>query len=311
MGIKILGTGYSLPERVVTNADMEKIVETNDEWIRTRTGVVTRHHSDDDTVTSLGVKAGRQAIDEAGLKPEDIECIIVGTFTGETLVPNAACLIQAELGIEQLTFAFDLNAACTGFIYNLAVVEGLFASGQIKNALVIGAEILTNVTNWQDRTTCVLWGDGCGAAVVQSDDSKQTVFFTAANGDNTGIIESRNFPKQTPLSMEGNPTFRFATKAMGTAIEKVLEKADLTIDEVDYIIPHQANIRIIEYVQKKFKLDPEKTCITIDKYGNTSSSCIPIGLAEMMKKGRLKTGMKVILVGFGGGFTWGAALLEI
>lgn len=312
MGIEILGSAFTVPQRCVTNQVMMKIVDTDDEWIRTRTGIETRYHADDETVTTLGTEAGRKAIERAGLQPEDIDCIIAATFTGETMTPSAACLIQESLGIaDKPVFAFDINGACTGFIYALNVASSLLATGQVKCALVMGVEILTNVTNFADRSTCVLFGDGCGAVVVKNNPEKQSVFFTAAHGDSSGDLEARAWPERTPLHMEGNKVFRFATAAMAEALDEVLDRAGLTIDAIDYIIPHQANIRIIDYVTKKSGIAPEKVYININKYGNTSSAGMAIAFAEMAEKDLLMPGMKIVLVGFGGGYTFGAAVVEI
>lgn len=312
MGIKILGTGWTVPGRCVSNTELEKIVDTSDQWIRERTGITQRYLSTEETTSELGASAVRKAISRAGIATEEIDCIIAATFTSENLTPSCACLIQEKLGLSHRPImAFDINAACSGFIYAMSVAASLLESGQVRCACIMGVETLSNVTNWEDRSTCVLFGDGAGAAVLKKNEGKQSCFFTAAAGDASGILEAKAYPIRTPLVMEGNRVFRFATKAMAEAVDRILDQSGLVIDDIDWIVPHQANLRIIDYVTKKSGIDPNRVYINIQRFGNTSSASIAIAFAEMMEKGLLKPGMKVILVGFGAGFTWGSALLEI
>ena len=314
MGIRILGSGSYTPKRCMSNEELaaEKKVDTNDEWIRTRTGIETRHVADaEETTPEMGLRAARLAIEKAGMVPDDIDAIIVATFTPEFYTPSTACVIQKRLGITKPIMAFDVNAACTGFVYALTLADGLLAVGHVKNVLVIGTESVTRVTNWMDRSTCILFGDAAGAMVVGRDDAKDSYFYTKAEGDLDGVIYARAFDTYEPLHMEGSTVFRFATRAMVESIDAVLDQAGLTIDDIDFIIPHQANKRIIDYVNKKKKIQPEKVYSNIEHYGNTSSATIPVAYAEMDEANMLKSGMKIILVGFGGGLTWGASLLTV
>lgn len=312
MGIKIMGTGWAVPGRCVTNAELEKRVDTSDAWIRSRTGIGQRYISDGETTSALGTRAVKKALAQAGVEASEVDCIVAATFTGEKMTPSCACLIQEKLGIsDKPVMAFDINAACSGFIYALSVASALLESGQVRCACVLGVETLSNVTNWEDRSTCVLFGDGAGAAVIKKDAAKTSCFFTAAAGDASGILEARAFPVRTPIHMEGNQVFRFATGAMAGAVDEILNRSGLAIKDIDWIVPHQANLRIIDYVTKKSGIDPDRVYVNIERFGNTSSASVAIAFAEMMEKGLLKPGMKVILVGFGAGFTWGSALLEI
>ena len=312
MGIKILGTGWAVPGRCVTNAELEKTVDTSDEWIRTRTGIGQRYLSDGETTSALGTRAVQDALAHAGVEAGAVDCIIAATFTCETMTPSCACLIQEHLGLsDKPVMAFDVNAACSGYIYAMNIASALLASGQVRCACIVGVETLSNVTNWEDRSTCVLFGDGAGAAVLKWDASTTSHFFTAAAGDASGILEARAFPVRTPIVMEGNKVFRFATKAMAGAVDEILKRSGLTIGDIDWIVPHQANLRIIDYVTKKSGIDPERVYVNIERFGNTSSASVAIAFAELMEKGLASQGMRIILVGFGAGFTWGAALLEI
>ncbi|MEG0377320.1 MAG: beta-ketoacyl-ACP synthase III [Eubacterium sp.] len=312
MGIQLLGSGKALPQKCVTNDDLSLVLDTSDEWIRSRSGICTRYISEGETTSDLGSRAADEAIKNAGLVPEDIDCIITATFTPENFTPSCSCLIQEKLGLKEVPLmAFDVNAACSGFMYALNVASALLAVGQIKCACVIGAETISNVLDWTDRSTCVLFGDGAGAVVVKADPDKEMAFYAAAKGDSSGNLETKALPVHKKVTMEGNAVFRFATKAMTDAVSQVLKKSNHTIDDIDWIVPHQANIRIIDYVTKKSKIDSAKVYTNLDRYGNTSAASIPIALAEMMADGKLKAGMKIVLAGFGAGFTWAGALLEI
>lgn len=312
MGIQILSSAFSVPENCVTNDDLAKKVDTSDEWIRSRTGIGARFIAEHETTSDLGYAAAAKAIERAGLKPEDIDCIVTATFTPENFTPSCACLIQEKLGIRELpVMAFDVNAACSGYLYAMNVASALLETGQANHACVVGAEVISNVLDWEDRSTCVLFGDGAGAMVLKADPARQSCFYAAARGDSSGALETKSLPVHRPVTMDGNAVFRFATKAMSEAVDRALEKSGLTIADIDWIIPHQANIRIIDYVAKKARIDRSKVYVNIDRYGNTSSASIPIAYAEMAENGLLKPGMKVIMAGFGAGFTWAGALIEI
>lgn len=315
MGIKILSSAYSVPALCLNNDELAalKNIDTNDEWIKTRTGISERRLSVNELTSDLGADAAKKAIKNAGIKAEDLECIIVATFTSENFTPSCACVIQDKLGLSDkpMIMAFDINAACSGFIYALTVANGLLSSGHVKNVCVIGSDRVTSVTNWEDRSTCVLFGDGAGAMIIEKDDSKETHLYTAAQGDASGIIQAEAFPEYVPVHMEGQTVFRFATKSMMEGIQKVLDASGYTLDDIDWIVPHQANKRILDYVIKKSKIDPSKVYSNIDHFGNTSAATVPIGFAELDERGDIKPGMKIILVAFGGGFAWASALLEI
>lgn len=320
----ITGLGFSVPEKTLTNFDLEKIVDTTDEWIRTRTGMVERHIADESTATSdLCTEAAKKALAHANLKSKDVDVIIVATVTPDTLFPSTGCYIQKRLGAT-LAAAFDISAACSGFLYGLTIADALIKSGLYKNILVIGAETLSKITDWTDRSTCVLFGDGAGAAVVQPSDGKRGILktFIGSDGRLTDLLMIPGGGSRIPTSqetidqrlhyikMEGQDVFKHAVKAMGDAAVNILKSAGLTSDELGLMIPHQANNRIIQATAKRIKLPMEKVFINVEKYGNTSAASIPIALAEADEQGRLKKGDYCLLVSFGGGFTTGAVLLK-
>jgi len=321
---RIVGTGMAVPERILTNADLEKIVDTSDEWIVTRSGIKERRIADENTAASdLALEASLKALNDAKVKGEELDLIIVGTVTPDFTLPSTACILQDKLRNKKAA-VMDIVAACAGFIYGLSIGKAFIDVGQFKNVLVIGVEILSKFTNWEDRNTCVLFGDGAGAVVIQPSKEKGGILATYLCGDGSlanllhapiGGTRTRltkeNFDlKQHNIIMAGSEVFKSAVRAMGDSALKVIEQAGIKSEEIDLLIPHQANIRIIEATARRLKMPMEKVYVNIDKYGNTSSASVPIALDEARRKGRIKKGDKVLLVAFGGGFTWGGALIE-
>lgn len=324
MGIKIIGTGKYVPSKVLTNHDLEKMVDTNDEWIRTRTGIVERRIADDSQATSdLAVEAAKIAISNAGLKAEDIDMLICATITPDMVFPATAYLIAEKLGIKRA--GLDINAACSGFVYGSSVAYSYLRAGIFKNILVIGAETLSRITDWQDRSTCVLFGDGAGAVVYTIDDSKSDILAIELGGDG-GCADLLYMPaggSKMPASeetvrnrlhfikMNGRETFKMAVRMMTESVEKVIVKAGWSKEDIKLVIPHQANIRIIDSIAEYLGVNREdKVFVNLDKYGNTSAASIPIALAEAVEQGKIQRGDKVVLVAFGGGFSWGAVALN-
>ncbi len=326
MGVRIIGIGHYVPEKVVTNFDFEKILDTSDEWIRTRTGIKERRFASPDQATSdLSYEAAKIAIERAGITPQDLDIIVVATTTPDMFFPATACLVQAKLGIRERA-CFDMEAACPGFIYGLTVMQGLLTveNNGIKTALLIGAETLTRIMDPEDRSTVVLFGDGAGAAVLTKDDSEFGIIATYLGGDGElgDLLYVPAGGSRMPASeetvkkrlhytkMKGREVFKNAVQWMQQSALIVLEKAGMKPEDVTWLVPHQANIRIIEATRERLGLPQEKVYVNIDKYGNTSAASIPIALSEMYEKGLLKKGDIVLLVAFGAGFTWGAALLR-
>lgn len=320
--IKIKSMGIYLPEKVLTNLDLEKMVETSDEWITTRTGIKERRIAAEDEVTSdLGVAAARQALDRAGLKPEDIDLILVATNSPDTLFPSTACWIQKKLGTREMP-AFDLQAGCTGFLYGLILAESLILNGTCRRVLLIGVDILSKITNWEDRTTCVLFGDGAGAWILEesSDDSGLLSHFWGADGSLGELLilpgggtlnpasEQTVKEKMHYIRMKGNDVFKHAVKRMEESIVEAIRLAGLDKSQVDFLIPHQANLRIIDAIGARLELDPEKVVVNVDRYGNMSVATIPVALYELQEEGRLQPGKIVAMVAFGAGFTWAATV---
>ncbi len=316
----ITGWGTAVPENVVTNDDLAKRVDTNDQWIRDRTGIRERRiASEHQFPSTLGVDASIKALEVANLKPTDIDLIICSTSSPEYIFPATACLIQDQLGATKAG-AFDLSAACTGFIFATNMAAQAIRSGSIKNALVIGAETLSRFVDWQDRNTCILFGDGAGAfvlqaseepggvlsAVMHSDGSGADLLTLAGGGSHFPATEATIHEGKHYIHMDGREVFRFATRVMGRASKEVLEMAGLTTDDVQWIIPHQANYRIIETAAKYLKLPLDRFVINVERYGNTSTASIPIATVEALEKGMIKNGDKIVLVAFGAGLTWGA-----
>ena len=308
--IQIIATGKAIPKKLVTNEDMSKIVDTSDEWISSRTGIKERHFCDGEKNWELAYQAATEALAKGGIEKEQIGAVVVGTGTPDYFMPSTACILQEKLGLPSDIPAFDINAACSGFIYALRVAGSLLQEEERPYALVIGSEQLSTRADMTDRTTCVLFGDGAGAVVIKRNPEKQ--FFGVWGTE--GNVEALGCPSHiigNPyIYMDGQTVFRFATQYMAKAVKMVLEKAELTVDDIDYVVCHQANERIIEFVRKQFKAPEEKFFKNIHKYGNTSAASIPIALTEMDEQGMLTAGKKVIIVGFGAGFTWGSMLLE-
>ena len=320
----ILGTGRAVPEQILTNAELSRMVDTSDSWIVSRTGIKQRHIAAPGTALSdLATEAARKALQNAGVTAEEIDLIVLGTVTGDMKFPATACLIQAKLGAKHAV-AFDLSAACSGFLYGLQVAEGLMATGGYRRALVIGGEVLSSMVNWQDRDTCVLFGDGAGAVVLGPSDGVHGLLQACMGSDGaySGLLNNPGGGSVHPptaenvaarlnsIRMEGKEVFRHAVSAMSHALNQVLAESGLTGDDLDLLIPHQANLRIIEAVAKRSKMPMEKVFVNVDRYGNTSAASIPIALDELRRGGALKEGTLAGLVTFGGGFTWAAALIR-
>ncbi len=323
-GVGIIGTGYYAPEKIVTNADLEKLVDTNDEWIVERTGISERRVVDEHVTTSdIAVRAAQDALNNAGVKAEEIELIIVATLTPDMMFPSTACIVQHKLNAGNAA-AFDLSAACSGFAYALSVGSQFIKSGMYKKVLVIAAEVLSKITNWEDRNTCVLFGDGAGAAVLGAveegygilgvelgaDGSGGEFLYMPAGGSLHPATVDTIANKMHYIHMNGNEVFKFAIKIMGEAALKALKSAGLETKDVDCLIPHQANIRIIKSAAKRLSLPMDKVFVNVNKYGNTSAASIPIALAEAAKERRFKKGDIVVLVGFGAGLTWASCVLK-
>lgn len=320
----IVGWGKYVPERVLTNDDLTHMVDTSDEWIRTRTGIVERHiAADDETTATMAIEAAHQALETANLRPTDLDLIIVATATPDYLFPATACLVQDALGVPHAA-AFDLAAGCSGFVYGVSVAAGLIESGHYKNALVIGAETLSRIIDWEDRTTCVLFGDGAGAVILHANDTEGGVLSSVLGADGSGgdLLHmpaggSRHPPshqtvaeRQHYLKMKGREVFRFAVRAMPTAARQAVSKAGLTLDDLSLIIPHQANYRITDASAKTLKIPGDKVYSNVDRYGNTSAASIPIALCEAVEKDLVHRDDLVAFVGFGAGLTWAAAVVR-
>ncbi len=317
---RIEGTGRYLPERILTNADLEKMVDTSDEWIRSRTGIEKRHIAADDEMTSdLCVKAAKNAMAAAEVAPEDIDLIIVGTTSPDLIFPNIATIIQHKMGIPACA-AFSIEAACTGFIYALSSADKFVRSGDTQCALVIGAEIITRLIDWDDRSTCVLFGDGAGAVILKPSEEpgivsthlgadgqyKDLLYYPVGVSNNlaaAGVGDSR-------IMMSGNEVFKVAVRTLCAVAEEALAENDLTLDDVDWLIPHQANLRIIQATAKRLGLPMEKVIQTVQFHGNTSAASVPMALDVAVRDGRIKRGQRLLLEAFGGGFTWGSVLLR-
>lgn len=310
MNAGLLGIGHYVPEHVLTNQDLEKMVDTSDEWIRTRTGIEERRIADDDMNTSdMAYLASKKALENANIKAEDLDLILVATVTPDYPFPSVGCLLQDKLGATKAA-AMDVSAACAGFMYGMITASQFINNDTYKNILVVGVEKLSKITNWEDRNTAVLFGDGAGAAVVGPVTEGRGILSFELGSDGSGSKHLYQEP-QGFMEMNGREVFKFAVRQMGQSAVNVIEKAGLTKEDVDFLVPHQANIRIMEASRQRLELPIEKMATTVKKYGNTSSSTIPIALSEAMEEGRVKEDDVVVLVGFGGGLTWGAVALKI
>lgn len=309
-GIRIVATGRSLPERVVTNEDMGRLVETSDDWIAGRTGIRTRRFCVRETVTDLAVAAARQAMERAGVRTEEVCACVAATVTPQALAPTLGCMVQKALGLPESAMCFDINVGCTGFLYGLQVVRGLLLQDRRPYALLIGAEALSRITDFTDRSTCVLFGDGAGAAVVALDETRPWASVLGARGDEEALFIDGPGGCQPLIHMDGKAVYRFAVETVPRCAAQVLEQAGTALEDVDWFVLHQANRRIIESVAKRLGASLEKFYQNMDRYGNTSAASIPIALDEMEENGLLRRGQKVLCLGFGAGLTWGGALLE-
>jgi 3-oxoacyl-[acyl-carrier-protein] synthase III len=315
---KITGTGSYLPKKCLTNADMEKLVDTSDEWIVSRTGIKQRYMAaDDQSASDLAYEASLQAIKAAKIKAEDIDLIIVATSTPDMIFPSTAALLQNKLGIKNHGAAFDVQAVCSGFVYALATADKFIRSGDHQCALIVGAEIFSRILDWNDRGTCVLFGDGAGAVIVQASDKPGILSsHLHADGSYNDILcvpgtLNRGLPTGDPLlKMDGGAVFKFAVKVLEDVVLEAVAANNMTTADIDWLIPHQANTRIIKATGKKLGLDEEKVVITVDQHGNTSAASIPLALDVAVRDGRIKRGDHVMLEGVGGGFTWGAVFLQ-
>ena len=317
---KILGTGSYVPEKILTNEDLRRFVDTTDEWIISRTGIKERHIVTDESTLDLAYNASLRAIEASGIEKHHIDLLIVATVTSDYAFPGVANLLQAKLGLENI-MAFDINAACSGFIYTMQIADKMIKSGAYKTALIVGAETLSRLTDWRDRNTCVLFGDGAGAMVIaKSTKNKIKDIITASSGDTEMLLSCKNPDLKDPevnaisiqdhIHMNGTEVFKFASRAMPKTVKQLLKRNNVTIEEINYIIAHQANLRIIDKSARELDMDIAKMYINIDKYGNTSAASVPIAIDEAIKNGILKRDDLFITVAFGGGLTWAGALIE-
>lgn len=320
MHARIIGTGHYLPEKVLTNAELEQRVETTDQWIRDRTGICERRvAADGQTTGDLAEEAARRALDAAGVDPASIDLLILGTTTPDVVFPSTACMIQKRLGLGDCG-VFDVNAACSGFIYALSIATQYIEAGTVKRALVIGAETLTRMLDWNDRATCVLFGDGAGAAVLEADETAGVLStHIHANGDYSDLLKvdvgvSRGFTDEprggVKIHMKGNEVFKVAVNTLGRIVDETLAHNKLDKHDLDWLIPHQANLRIIKATARKLDMSMDQVIVTVDRHGNTSAASVPMALDEAVRSGRVKRGDLMLLEAFGGGFTWGAALIR-
>ncbi|MDL4842916.1 beta-ketoacyl-ACP synthase III [Aquibacillus rhizosphaerae] len=308
MNAGIIGTGHYVPEKILTNADLEKIVDTNDEWIRTRTGIEERRIAEDSMDTSdMAYLAAVNALEDAKVTAEELDMILVATVTPDTSFPSVACMLQDRLGARKVA-AMDLSAACSGFMYGMITAKQFIETGSYKNILVVGVEKLSKITDWSDRNTCVLFGDGAGAAVVGPVSEGKGILSFELGADGSGgkyLFQDKDY-----LSMNGREVFKFAVRQMPESSVNVVEKAGFKKEDVDYLIPHQANIRIMDAARERLGISEDKMATSVKKYGNTSAASIAIALSEDVKNGKIKENDLVVLVGFGGGLTWGAVAIR-
>ncbi|MCK4311975.1 MAG: ketoacyl-ACP synthase III [Candidatus Cloacimonetes bacterium] len=323
---KIAGTGHYVPDKILTNFDLEKMVDTSDEWIRTRTGMVERRiASEDQAASDLAYQASLKAIEMAKIKPKDIDMIIIGTISGDHPFPSTSCILQKKLGLKNIP-AFDISAGCSGWIYGTNIAKQYIENGIVKNVLVIGVEILTRITNWNDRNTCILFGDGAGASIISRAEPKDISRFIdteiTADGTHYDLLIQTAGGSKMPASkesveknlhtlyMEGNKIFKLAVKSMQIACELLLHRNKMDIKNIDWLITHQANMRIIQALGKRLKIDPNNVIVNIEKYGNTSAATIPIALDEAIRDGKIRHGDLVLMASFGAGLTYGSLLVR-
>ena len=322
----IAGTGSFLPPRIITNAELETMVDTSDEWIVSRTGVHERHVADAMVFTSdLAIEAARNAIENASMSPEDIELIVVATLTADMHTPSVACIVQSALGFSKNTMAFDINAACSGFIYAITIANQFLQNGVYKTALVIGAETLSKVTDWEDRNTCVLFGDGAGAVVLKAAETEDGILLTSAGCDGIAGLKSLTIPglkvsdeeakkrenrNLCTIRMDGGEVFKYAVRMMSEQITTIIEKAGLKLEDVKLIIPHQANARILEAIAHRIHVDKSVIFFNVSHSGNTSAASVPLALQAAVQADRIHKDDYIVLVGLGGGLTWGAVLIK-
>lgn len=325
VGVKILSTGSYLPSRILTNADLSKMVDTSDEWITTRTGIKERRIADkSETASDMGVAASRVAIERAGIKPEELDMIICATISPDKIFPSTACFIQQKLGISEIP-AFDVSAACSGFLYAMSVAQGFIKAGTAQKILVVGTEVLSKFTDWQDRSTCVLFGDGAGAMVLAASEDENALLssYLGADGSYSELLHIPAGGGKLPASeetvksrmhymqMAGKEVFKVAVMKMAESFENALAKANLKVSDISLLIPHQANMRIIDAVARRLDFSLDRTYINVHKYGNISAATTIVALDEAINEGRVKKGDIVALVAFGAGFTWGGVIIRI
>lgn len=322
--VKIIGTGSSVPDAILSNSDLENMVETSDEWITSRTGIKERRIADEDTASSdIAYEAAEKALKAASVNPSDLDVIIVGTITPDFLFPSTGCVLQSLLGAKN-AYAFDLMAGCSGFLYTLHVAEGIIKSGGAEKILVIGVDTLSKVTDFEDRSTCILFGDGAGAAVLtasdepgilssilSSDGNDWDLLYVPAGGSRTPIDEEVLKSREQYIKMKGNDVFKVAVKSIESATINAIKEADLVPEDIDLFVPHQANQRILEAVRKRLNFPEEKVFVNLDRYGNTSGASVPLALDEAIRQGRVKEGNLVLFAAFGAGFTWGASVVRL
>ena len=315
---RIIGTGSYLPARVLTNEDLEKVVETTSDWILDRTGIRERHIAADGELTSdLALKAAEQAIEAAGIDAGEIDLIVVATTTADRVFPSTACILQAKLGIGNTCPAFDVQAVCSGFVYAVSVADNFIRAGQVRNALVVGAETLSRITDWSDRGNCILWGDGAGAVVLQASDEPGIIAtHLHADGRYQDLLfvdggVSLKTEGACHMRMSGNAVFKMAVNTLDAIVDETLEANGLSKSDIDWLVPHQANIRIIQATAKKLGMGMERVVVTVDRHGNTSAASIPLALDTAVREGKIQRGETVLMEAFGGGFTWGSVLVKM
>ncbi|MBM3351490.1 MAG: ketoacyl-ACP synthase III [Betaproteobacteria bacterium] len=313
---RIVGTGSYLPSRVLTNAELESMVETTDEWIFSRTGIRERHIAAEGEYTSdLGIAAAKRAIEAANIDVSSIDLIVVATTTPDRVFPSTACLIQNKLGIRNNCPAFDVQAVCSGFVYALSVADSMIKSGAAKNALVIGAETMSRITNWSDRSNCILWGDGAGAVILQASEEAGIIStHLHADGSYEKLLNVpsgiSNQAGDRTIKMEGNAVFKMAVNTLDRIVDETLASNGMKKSDIDWLVPHQANIRILQATAKKLDMSLDKVVVTVDRHGNTSAASIPLALDTAVRDGRIQRGDMLLMEAFGGGFTWGSALIR-